>query len=230
MNIFEERYKRQRIMPYFNDQKQNAIHNSCIGVVGCGGLGSLNILYLASLGIGNLILIDDDKVSLSNLNRQIIHDESNIGQFKVDSAYHRVKELNSTINMKVYRERLTYNNCREVLKECDIIVDAVDNINTRKLLDDYTYKYNIPIVFAAVEGFHGFIYPKPSNQFPRYSSIFKYTENEKKEICVYGDGVGIVSSIQCNEVIKLIGNTNNITNIICIDMLSDSFGITRLEV
>lgn len=203
MNIFEERYKRQRIMPYFNDQKQNAIHNSCIGVVGCGGLGSLNILYLASLGIG---------------------------QFKVDSAYHRVKELNSTINMKVYRERLTYNNCRDVLKECDIIVDAVDNINTRKLLDDYTCKYNIPIVFAAVEGFHGFIYPKPSNQFPRYSSIFKYTENEKKEIGVYGAGVGIVSSIQCNEVIKLIGNTNNITNIICIDMLSDSFGITRLEV
>lgn len=226
------RYVRQSIMPYFNEKAQAKLKESTVAVVGCGGLGSLNIFYLASIGIGKLILVDDDVVTISNLNRQIIHNELDLEDFKVNSAARKVNNLNSQVQVIKKKLRITPNNCQKVLKTADLIIDAVDNYQTRYTLDEYAFDKNIPIVFGGVEGFNGFIYAKPSNRFPRYNEIFKNQRktSHKSPIGVYGAGVGIVSAIQCNEAIKILVNPDcDATKIFSLDMKKDNFGIIEIE-
>ncbi|EPU1811167.1 HesA/MoeB/ThiF family protein [Listeria monocytogenes] len=183
---------------------QQKIEDTTIAIIGCGGLGSANIYNLAALGIKKIILIDNDKVELSNLNRQYIHNHDDLGKFKAQSAQEKVNKLNNNVETVISCKRLDESNIVELLSDADIIIDAVDNIETRYLLDEYCTKYDKPVFFGAVEGFYGTIYARLSTKMKPYSAIFNKTKAAKREIGVVGAAVSVISSIQCTEVLKYI--------------------------
>ena len=112
------------------------LSSSSVICVGAGGLGSPALLYLAAAGIGNITIIDGDKVELSNLQRQIIHQESDIGKLKVESAKEHLLRLNSAVDVKIYPFRLDESNALEILSGHDVVIDGTDNIETRYIIDD----------------------------------------------------------------------------------------------
>lgn len=231
MNTDENiRYERQLIMPEIGQIGQSRLSPKTVAIIGCGGLGSLNILYLAAIGIGKLILVDDDIVEESNLNRQLVHNIHDIGEKKVLSAAQKIHLLNPNVEVKAVDQKLSATNIDAFLKEADIIVDAVDNLETRYLLDEYSTKKCKPIVFAAVEGFKGFIYTKLRKKSIPYTKLFPTNPQPRKgKIGVFGAGVGIVSSVECVEVIKYLLEKENCSKIINIDMLANNQEVIELD-
>ena len=130
------RYARHVSLPDVGREGQELINNSRILVIGAGGLGSPVLLYLAAAGVGEIGVIDDDLVDLSNLQRQIIHAESDVGSSKVESAKAQILSINSTIKVTTWDTRLSPDNAQEILKGWDVVVDGTDNIPTRYLVDD----------------------------------------------------------------------------------------------
>lgn len=216
-------------MKNIGEKGQKAISETCVALVGCGGLGSPNAFYLAALGVKKIILIDNDKVEVSNLNRQILHDESSLQQFKALSAKEKVEKLNSNVEVEVITERLTELNVASVLSGANIIIDAVDNVETRYMLDDYCNKSNKPVVFAAIEGFQGTVYSRISATFPEYSKIFPYQKGNQRVIGVVGCAVGTIGSIQCTEVLKwIIGETPSYPQLLYVNLLNHSYELLKI--
>ena len=136
------RYARHISLPDVGIEGQKLINQSRVLVVGAGGLGSPVLLYLAAAGIGEIGIIDDDIVDLSNLQRQVIHSESHIGIAKVESAKDRILSVNSAVKVTIWNERLSPDNAQKIFSGWDLIVDGTDNIPTRKyLVDDMSYNF-----------------------------------------------------------------------------------------
>lgn len=173
-----------------------------VAVLGAGGLGSAALYYLVAAGVGRISLYDADKVDESNLNRQILHFTSDIGKFKVDSALSKLKDLNPDVKIEGYKIRLTDKNI-EVIGAPDIIIDALDNMETRFVVNEYAVKKKIPFVHAAVEGLEGrltFILPYET---PCLACIYKALP-PKKEIPVLGATAGILGTMEAMEAIKFL--------------------------
>ena len=131
------RYARHLILPEMGEEGQKKLKKSSVIVVGAGGLGSPTLLYLAAAGVGKIGIIDDDKVDITNLQRQVIHSNSEIGQNKAESANMRIKALNPEVEVKIWKERLTPENGMDIFQDgWDIVVDGTDNLPTRYLIDD----------------------------------------------------------------------------------------------
>jgi len=128
---------------------------STVGIVGAGGLGGTIIELLSRLGIGKLVCIDGDVFAEHNLNRQLLSRENNLGQSKVAAAQSRVKEINKAVEVQGCEEFLTKGNARELLKDCQVVVDALDNLTDRFLLEKTTKQLGIPLVHGAIAGFTG---------------------------------------------------------------------------
>lgn len=226
----DNRYSRQLLIPEIRNGMSN-VQNVTVAIVGCGGLGSLNILYLVALGVKKLILIDGDKVDTTNLNRQIIYLEKDIGRYKVDCAEEKVKEINQYAKVKKYKKYLDKSNADVLLQDADIILDCVDNLATRYLLDDLCSKRSTPVFFSAVEGFKGFVYSRKKSNYPPYSDIFKPANHpDCRQKASFGAGVGLISCLQCLEVIKyLTFEENEGPFIMDVDMKNNFFNIIRLE-
>ena len=132
-----QRYARHITLPQVGGIGQRKLINSKVLVIGAGGLGSPLLLYLAAAGIGTIGIIDDDKVELSNLQRQIIHTNNNINTYKTDSAKQAILAINPNIKVITYKERFTYKNAEEIVSNYDIIADGSDNFGTRFLAMTY---------------------------------------------------------------------------------------------
>ena len=152
-----QRYARHLLIPEIGESGQLKLLNSKVLLVGAGGLGSPCALYLAAAGVGTLGIIDNDVVELSNLQRQIIHGESNLGQKKVKSAASRIADLNASVNVVTYDVMLDESNIDELFAEYDLIVDGCDNFNTRYLINDACVKHKKPNVHGAVYRFDGYV-------------------------------------------------------------------------
>lgn len=203
------RYARHVSLPDVGREGQALINNSRILVVGAGGLGSPVLLYLAAAGVGEIGLIDDDLVDLSNLQRQIIHGESDVGSSKVESAKSQILSINSTIKVTTWNTRLSPDNAQEILQGWDVVVDGTDNIPTRYLVDDICRINHIPWIYGSIYRFEGqasvfnyrggpcyrdlFPEPPPSNVIPSCA-----------EGGVFGVLPGVIGSIQATEAIKII--------------------------
>ena len=203
------RYARHVSLPDVGREGQALINNSRILVVGAGGLGSPVLLYLAAAGVGEIGVIDDDLVDLSNLQRQIIHGESDVGSSKVESAKSQILSINSTIKVTTWNTRLSPDNAQEILQGWDLVVDGTDNIPTRYLVDDICRINHIPWIYgsiyrfeeqASVFNYRGgpcyrdlFPEPPPSNVIPSCA-----------EGGVFGVLPGVIGSIQATEAIKII--------------------------
>ena len=152
-----ERYKRHLVLRDVGGQGQLKLKSSRVLVVGAGGLGSPVIMYLAAAGVGTLGIIDDDLVTLSNLQRQIVHDSGHVGHLKVESARETVRELNPHVRVETHAERLSAANALDIIARYDLVADGSDNFATRYLVSDACFLAGKPLVFAAVGPFDGYV-------------------------------------------------------------------------
>lgn len=154
MQIFE-RYQKQILFDGIGLKGQKELIKATIGILGVGALGTNIASICARSGVGKIILVDDDKIELSNLQRQMLFKESDIGYFKADTAARNISEINSDIQVKATTQRLNNENFKELFDNCDILMDATDNFKSRFILNEQTQKWNIPWIHSAVTAASG---------------------------------------------------------------------------
>ena len=211
-----ERYKRHLVLREVGGQGQQQLKAARVLVIGAGGLGSPVLMYLAAAGVGTLGIIDDDQVSLDNLQRQIVHETSQVGVAKVSSAKETIARLNPHVKVETYEQRLEAANALDIIQRYDIVADGSDNFATRYLVSDACALARKTLVFAAVGPFDGYVTTlKPfatgadGKPFPSYRCIFPEapppgTVANCSEIGVLGAAVGVVGTLQATEVLKEI--------------------------
>jgi molybdopterin-synthase adenylyltransferase len=211
-----ERYKRHLVLKEVGGQGQQRLKAARVLVVGAGGLGSPLIMYLAAAGVGTIGVIDDDEVSLDNLQRQVAHDTLRIGSAKVTSARETVERLNPHVCVEPMAARLDAGNALELIARYDIVADGSDNAATRYLVSDACYLAKRPLVFGAVGPFDGYVATfKPhetaedGTPYPSYRCLFPEapppgTVPNCAEAGVLGSVVGVIGTLQATEVLKEI--------------------------
>jgi len=205
-----ERYQKHLTLEEIGKKGQLKLKNSSVLVIGAGGLGSSVLIYLAAAGIGKIGIVDNDLVEKSNLQRQIIHETSTIGNLKIDSARERIKRLNPNVKISTFNERITTKNVLEIIQEFDVICDCSDNFGTRYLINDSCLIRNKPLVFGSVQGFEGQVSvfnlhrnsPNLRDLLPE--SPLKNTIPSCAEYGVVGVATGLIGILQVNEIIKII--------------------------
>lgn len=203
------RYSRQVLLPQIDFDGQQRLIDSHVAIIGQGGLGSPVALYLAAAGVGQLTLVDDDVVELSNLQRQIIHRESTVGEAKVTSAASSILALNSEIQVNPVAKRLAKAELEQLVSSVDVVVDCSDNFETRFLLNAVTQRLKTPLVSGAAIRMEGQVTVYDARQ--GNSSCYRclYQDNgELQQTCsetgVLSPLLGVIGSIQAIETIKLI--------------------------
>jgi adenylyltransferase/sulfurtransferase len=198
-----DRYDRQILISEIGRRGQEKLTAAKVFIAGAGGLGSPAALYLTAAGVGKITLVDYDRVALSNLNRQILHGRPDIGKRKVASARAKLNAINPRVDVQIHAEIITVENTADLIADADIIIDALDNLATRYLLNRAAVDLGIPFVHGAVNGFEGRILtvipgrsaclrcmyrgPVPSEKFP-----------------VIGVAPAVIGALQATETIKTI--------------------------
>jgi molybdopterin-synthase adenylyltransferase len=225
-----ERYDRQIMIGGIGQEGQEKLKRSRVVIAGAGGLGSPIAIYLTAAGMGMIRMIDHDQVALSNLNRQILHCEEDVGRKKVDSARTKLRSLNSTVEIQAIAETITEGNVSELVDGCDVIVDAMDNLPTRYILNRCAVEKNIPFFHGAVNGFEGRVMTILPGQTACLRCMYRGLVPQEK-FPVIGVAPAVIGSIQATEVIKyLVGIGNLLTNRLLIyDGLKITFSEFRLN-
>lgn len=209
-----ERYNRHIVLPEISVEGQEKLGSAKILVVGAGGLGSPVLSYLGAAGIGHIGIVDDDVVSLSNLQRQILYKSSEIGEWKVEKAEERLLANNPHLKIKTFRTRFTEENAILIAKSYDIIVDCTDNYESRYIIDSATKTLNIPMVYGSISQFSGQVSVFNYKGGRSYKDLFEEKPNIDKNdaslLGVLGVLPGIIGAIQANEVMKIILNMQGI--------------------
>ncbi len=198
-----KRYDRQIAISQIGPEGQRKLKQARVLIAGAGGLGSPAALYLTAAGIGTIRVIDHDRVELSNLNRQILHGEKDIGRDKSDSAKRRLKNLSSAVKIEAISETITDDNVSRLAGDCDIIVDAMDNLATRYLLNRCAIERKIPLVHGAVSGFEGRLTTILPGETACLKCIYRGPA-ARKRFPVIGVTPAVVGSLQAAEVIKYV--------------------------
>lgn len=196
-----ERYKRQMML--FGDEGQERLKKASIFIAGAGGLGSPVSIYLAVAGVGTLTVVDKDIVEQTNLNRQILHYDRDIGRKKVASAQEKLEAINPDITINVIDTTIDESNCAQLVGQADGIVDAMDNYPTRYLLNDVAQQKEIPLFHGAIRGFYG----QATTIIPKKTACLRciFPSAPPKEVFpVIGVTPGFIGMIQVNEVLKYL--------------------------
>jgi molybdopterin-synthase adenylyltransferase len=211
-----QRYKRHLLLREIGGQGQQALKNARVLVIGAGGLGAPILMYLAAAGVGTIGIVDDDTVSLDNLQRQIVHDTPHVGTPKVASAAETLKRLNPHVKVETYPVRLDASNAADLIARYDIVTDGSDNFDTRYLVSDACYLARKTLVFAAVGPFDGYVTTlKPhlkqadGKPYPSYRCLFPSAPTGNAvancaEVGVLGSVVGVVGTLAATEILKEI--------------------------
>ena len=220
------KYHRQTLLSEIGEEGQEKLRQARVLIVGVGGLGCPIALYLTTAGVGHLGLIDDDVVSLSNLHRQVLYNEADIGQPKAECAVRHLKAKNSDIHIEGYPFRLDKENAEALIAKYDIVVDGCDNHATRYLISDVCHRQQKPYVYAAIGAFQGQVgvlcYDE---QASTYRTLFPDEDvmcDRKAEKGVIGTTPAVIGSLVANEVIKLIIGYGDVlkNKLFCIDLLT----------
>lgn len=198
------RYRRQIIIPEIGEEGQKKLKQAKVLVVGCGGLGSVITFYLAAMGIGEIRIVDKDRVELSNLNRQIIHFTDDIGKKKVESAIEKLCRLNPNVKIEGIHLEFDETIGEEIARDSNVIADALDNLRTRRVLNRISQRLRIPYVYGGVDGLNGMITTFVPGETACFECVFPFEKKSKEEIGVVGPLPGIIASLQALEVLKLI--------------------------
>ena len=219
-----ERYDRQIMIGGIGEEGQEKLKRSRVAIAGAGGLGSPVAIYLTAAGIGMIRMVDHDHVTLSNLNRQVLHWEEDIGRRKVDSARAKLRHLNREVEFEGLAETITESNVSKLVTGCDVIVDAMDNIPTRYILNRCAIEKHIPFFHGAVNSFEGRVMTILPRETACLRCLYRGPVPQEK-FPVIGVTPAVVGSIQATEVIKyLVGMGRLLTNRLLIyDGLQASF-------
>jgi len=205
-----DRYKRQMML--FGEEGQERLKKAHIFIAGAGGLGSPISIYLAVAGVGTITIVDMDVVDLTNLNRQILHFDRDVGKKKTASAEEKLRELNPDITINAIDVKIEESNAIKLIGRADGIVDAMDNYPTRYLLNDVAIAKKIPLFHGGIRGFYG----QATTIIPGITPCLKciFPKAPPKEVFpVVGVTPGIIGTIQANEVIKyLLGSGELLTD------------------
>ncbi len=221
------RYSRQ--IPLIGVEGQRKLRNSRVAIVGVGGLGTNVSQTLAMIGVGNILLVDHDRVSITDLNRQVLFTEKDIGKPKVIVAKKRLEDLNPEVNIEVVQEKLSGENINDLLKHYDIIVDCLDNWETRRVLDLYIWNAGKTLVHGAVNGFYGQVTTIRRGVTTCLSCLSPGTKND--EVPSIGPAVTLVASLQSLEVLKLAADLAEplFNRIAVVDSLEPSITIVNIK-
>jgi molybdopterin/thiamine biosynthesis adenylyltransferase len=227
-----ERYSRQLVLKNIGAKGQEKILSAHILIVGVGGLGCPAAENLVRSGVGNIGLIDDDIVGLSNIHRQSLFDTKDVNKSKVIVAKKKLKAINPNTKIKTYKKRLNNKNIKEIMKNYDLIIDGSDNFETKFLLNDICLKYKKKLITGAISKFDGHIFTFNFKDKKTASLRDFYQEEEISDDIlncefegVLGTTATIIGAVQANEAIKMITeigqNLNN--EILIIDLLNLNF-------
>ncbi|MGZ2371178.1 HesA/MoeB/ThiF family protein [Ancylomarina sp. YFZ004] len=203
------RYQRQIIIPGFGEEAQTKLKHARVLVIGAGGLASPILKYLCSTGVGCLGLMDGDVVEISNLQRQIMYDDSDKGQYKVEVSARKLEEQNPDINIDCFNFRLTANNAIHLFDKYDLIIDACDNFETRYIICDAAQRANKPWIYASVFEWGGqvsvFNYKTKTQYVDLYPEApVQVPLSDGQKIGVLPVVPGLIGMMQATEVIKII--------------------------
>lgn len=205
-----ERYKRQILL--FGEEGQERLKKAGIFIAGAGGLGSPVSIYLAVAGVGTLTVVDSDVVDQTNLNRQILHSDRNIGEKKIVSAEEKLQEINPDITIRAIDAHIGEANAGRLVGRADGIVDAMDNYPTRYLLNRIAIGKEIPLFHGAIRGLYGQATTIIPGETPCLACIFPKAPPEEV-FPVVGVTAGLIGMVQATEVLKfLLGTGNLLTN------------------
>ncbi|MFT6346198.1 MAG: adenylyltransferase/sulfurtransferase [Myxococcota bacterium] len=207
----QERYLRNLILPEIGDNGQEKLLKSKVLVIGAGGLGSPVLYYLAAAGVGNIGIADNDVVELSNLQRQIIHNNKDLGIQKVQSAKEKIEDLNEDVKIDIFPIRIDHENLTDLVTEYDFVLDSTDNFPTRFIINQVCHEQKKPLIFAAVKGFLGQVstFKSYENNNPCYACFnpnivgkdFTLPLSEKG---ILGSVAGTAGTLQATTTIKEI--------------------------
>ena len=217
-----EYYKRQLVLSELGREGQEKLRHSKVAVIGLGGLGSAATQYLALAGVGHLRLVDQDTVELRNLHRQVLYSLDDLRFPKVEAAAKRVKQINPEVYVEPIPENVRESNVKEILNSVDCVIDGLDNMRTRYLLNKICVEKKIPYVYASAIGIEGYLSVFNSPETPCLTCLFPNLDDRYLLTCetrgVLGATTGIIGTMEAMEVIKLlagIGNTLKNTLLIC---------------
>lgn len=199
-----ERYQRQIIIAGFGEAGQERLKRARVFIAGAGGLGSPVAIYLAAAGVGTIRIVDHDKVELSNLNRQVLHWDENIGMAKTDSASAKLHKLNPGIEIEAISETITKDSVSQLVAGFDAIVDAMDNLPTRYLLNKTALEKDMPFFHGAVSGFEGRAMTVIPGRSACLNCLYHGASLPKEKFPVIGVTPAVIGCIQAAEVIKYI--------------------------
>jgi len=201
-------YSRQIALRELGPEGQRRLRESKATIVGLGGLGSVSCLFLAMAGVGKLTLVDQDTVELNNLHRQALYSLSDVRYPKVEAAARRLSTVNPEINFETVPENLNAENIQNVIDESDCVVDGLDNMSTRYLINRYCVERKIPYIFGGAIGFEGNVAVFKSPETPCLECVLPGLDDSELPTCdtrgVIGATTGIVGSFQAMETIKLL--------------------------
>ena len=228
-------FEKQIILKKIGISGQKKIKNSKVLIIGMGGLGCPLLTYLASAGVGNLGIIDHDKVEFSNLNRQTLFNLSDIGKFKVVQAKKKIDKIFKAIKVKKFTAKIEKKNIRKILKSYEIICDGTDNFDTRYLINDECKKNKKILISAAINKFDGQVLKFNFKKKGSCLRCFMPEKPEQENNCgsegIFSPVAGILGSLQANEVLKTILNLkddlNN--NILLFNALKSSLRKTKIN-
>ncbi len=202
------RYARHLVLPQVGEAGQEKLLQSSVLVVGAGGLGSVAIAYLATSGVGRIGIVEHDRVELSNLQRQVLFEEADIGRPKVEAARDRISEVNPACNIETHAERLTADNAHALIRGYDLVIDGSDNFETRFAINDACYAEKKPLISAAISGFSAQLTtfkPYLGDPHPCYRCLVPELpafERNCAQEGIIGPLAGVAGSMQALEAVK----------------------------
>jgi molybdopterin/thiamine biosynthesis adenylyltransferase len=222
-----ERYDRQIIINGFGQEGQEKLKRARVFIAGAGGLGSPISIYLAAAGVGTIRIVDHDKVDLNNLNRQVLHWNENIGKKKSDSAAAKLSKLNPDVKIEAIAETITEASVSQLLADFDLIVDAMDNLPARYLLNKTALEKGIPFFHGAVHSFEGRAMTIIPGKTACLYCVYHGITLPEEKFPVIGVTPAVIGCIQATEVIKYItGLGKLLTNRL---LIYDALGMTFTE-
>ncbi|WP_425236600.1 ThiF family adenylyltransferase [Ulvibacterium sp.] len=225
-----ERYIRQTILKDFGPKAQERLSKSKVLVIGAGGLGIPVLTYLNAMGVGTLGIVDGDSVSGSNLHRQVLYDETDIGRSKVQIAVRKLRAQNSNTQLVSFEQFLTVENALGIITDYDLVVDASDNFPTRYLVNDACVLLGKPFIYGALHGFEGQVGVFNYNNGPTYRCLFPNMPGPDEVPDCNANGVlgvipGIVGNLQALEAVKVLTGVGEVLSgkLLLFDGLSQNF-------
>ena len=232
-----ERYSRQIVLKNIGITGQKKISLSKVLIVGAGGLGCPIADLLCRAGVGEIGIIDYDKISLSNLNRQTLFDTNDINKYKVDVLKKRLKKINPLTKIDIFKKKINNNNIKKLISKYQIIVDASDNFTTKFLLNEKALKYKKKLITGAISKYDGHIFVFDFNNKKNACLKCFYQDKPSDEILncdqegILGTTASVIGSLQANEILKIILNTKNVleNSILILNTLSLRVRIVKFK-